>query len=267
MNWVPHVFAIEIKKALSYRVAFWVQFVLGTATEIAIAYFLWAAIFASRGVAMLEGFSFEGMVYYYLFATFAHKIARGNEHGYFAQDIYDGGLTRYLVYPISLFGFKYITHVTQQLLAVIQLLLAFLALRLFLGAPFGMELTLPHFFAGLATSFLAGFLLFLIMSCLEMVAFWQDVIWNLMAMLRFTMALLGGAMVPLAFFPDWGRTLVSYTPFPAMISFPARTFLGQITFEEWWRNALLLLLWSGFFLLLARFIWKRGTLRYSGVGL
>ena len=69
-TWAPHVLAIEIKKAVSYRVDFWIQFFVGTFAEIAIAYFLWKAVFQIRGVAIMEGYSFHGLVYYYLFATF-----------------------------------------------------------------------------------------------------------------------------------------------------------------------------------------------------
>ena len=68
MSLALHVFAIEIKKAVSYRVAFWVNFLLGTTTDLLIAYFLWGAIFAASGSQTMQGFSFHGMVFYYLFA-------------------------------------------------------------------------------------------------------------------------------------------------------------------------------------------------------
>ena len=267
MSLALHVFAIEIKKAVSYRVAFWVNFLLGTTTDLLIAYFLWGAIFAASGSQTMQGFSFHGMVFYYLFATFSMKMGRGNDHGYLAQDIYDGGLTRYLIYPIHFFGFKYITHITQQMLAALQLSIAFCALWFILGIPPDSQLDLGSFAAGLLTCFFMGYLYFVLVSCLELVAFWQDVIWNLIAMLRFSMALLGGAMIPLDFFPAWGRTLVSFTPFPTMISFPARTFLGQVSLLEWFQNMGIMLVWSLAFTLLAAVIWKRGTKQYSGVGI
>jgi ABC-2 type transport system permease protein len=267
LRWIPHVLSIELKKAINYRAAFWIQFLLGTATEIGVAYFLWAAIYEARGAAEIEGFNFNAIVYYYLFASFSQKIGRGSDHGYLAQDIYDGGLTRYLVYPIPFFGFKYITHISQQLLGIIQLTLAFTALRFLMGPAEGSQLTLQSYLAGAATCLIAGYLYFVLISCLELVAFWQDVIWNLVAMLRFTMALLGGAMIPLAFFPEWGRQVVQFTPFPTMIAFPARTFLGQVGWQEWIHNVGLLAAWSLIFTMLAAFIWSRGTRKYTGVGM
>lgn len=266
-SWAPHVLSIELKKALSYRLDFWINFLVSTSIEIAVAYFLWKAIFTARDVTTMEGYSFYGLVFYYLFASFSIRIARGSERGYISQEIYDGGLTRYLLYPLSFLGYKYITHFSQQLLAIIQLILAFIFLMIFLGPPLDQNVSAFSFLAGLFTCLIAGILHFALASCLEMVAFWQDVIWNLMVMLRFVIMLLGGGMIPLTFFPEWGQKIVSLTPFPLLVTFPVKTFLGQITLHDWLINIGLLALWALLFSGLAAWIWARGTRRYSGVGI
>ncbi|MGZ3735963.1 MAG: ABC transporter permease [Bdellovibrionota bacterium] len=264
-RWVPHVLSIELKKAFSYRVAFWVQFLLGTGTELSVAYFLWRAIFENQHVTTMQGFTFHGILYYYLFASFAGKITRGADRGYLAQDIYDGSLTRYFLYPLSFLGFKFATHLTQQLLGVCQLVIALAFLTIAIGGNHAVSPA--SFAAGCFTCLLTGYLHFNIMSCLEMVAFWQDVVWNLVVMLRFSMNFLGGALIPLVFFPAWGQHLVSLTPFPILVAFPARVFLGEVTLHEWVINVALLGFWSVVFTFLAREVWLRGTRQYSGVGI
>jgi ABC-2 type transport system permease protein len=266
-HWVPHVLSIELKKAFSYRVVFWVQFLMGTGTELAVAYFVWKAVYDARGANVIQGFTFHGIVFYSLFASFASKLTRGNDRGYVSQDIYDGSLTRYLLYPLAFFPYKYVTHLTQQLLGATQLLIAFAALWLALRTTGGHAITAASFLAGLVTCLLTGYVHFVMASCLELVAFWQDVIWNLMVMLRFCLSLLGGAMIPLSFFPEWGRHVALLTPFPALVSFPARTFLGQVGPREWLLSAALLAAWGVAFSLLLRWIWGRGTRQYSGVGI
>jgi ABC-type uncharacterized transport system permease subunit len=77
-GWAPHVLSIELKKAFSYRVDFWIQFLIGTTADLMVSYFLWRAIFSTRAVSEME-------VYYYFFATFASRIARGAERGYLSQ--------------------------------------------------------------------------------------------------------------------------------------------------------------------------------------
>jgi ABC-2 type transport system permease protein len=267
LSWVPYVLGIELKKAFSYRLNFWVTFLMGTATELAVAYFLWKSLFAYNQSVVIAGFTFHGLVYYSLFASFSSKITRGTDRGYISQDIYDGSLTRYLLYPLSFFAYKYVTHLTQQLLGFIQFLLAFSCLTLVIGLPSEHNLSIGSFIAGTVTCFVAGYMVFALMSCLEMIAFWQDVIWNLLVMLRFAISLLGGGMVPLVFFPEWGQRLVALTPFPLIVSFPARTFLGQVGLLEWVGSLLVLGIWSIAITFVANFIWSRGTRQYSGVGI
>lgn len=266
LYWVPHVFAIELKKVFSYRVAFWVQFLMGPGIEIVVAYLVWKAVFTAAGVNEMEGFTFHGLVLYNLFASFAVKITRGSERGYIADEIYNGGLTRYLLYPLPFFPYKYVVHSGQQVISVAQLMIALAIFFLIIRDDIGQNMSASSVCAGVATCIMAGYLHFLIASCLELVAFWQDVIWNLMVMLRFSMNLIGGAMVPIVFFPEWGQKIVQYTPFPAIISFPTRTFLGQVTFHEWLHNVGILAVWSVVFTGLLVWIWKRGSKQYSGVG-
>lgn len=264
--WAPHVLSIELKKVFSYRVAFWAQFLMGTGTELAVAYFVWKAVFAATGASTLGGFTFHGLVFYSLFANFSSKITRGTDRGYIAVEIYDGSITRYLLYPLPFFPYKYVTHLTQQLLGVTQLLIALAFVFFFIGNTGGQPLSLGSFAAGVLTCFLAGYLHFVMASCLELVGFWQDVIWNLMVMLRFCISLLGGGMIPLTLFPEWGQRIAHLTPFPILVNFPARVFLGQVGLSEWLGNVGLLAAWSVPFTFLLGWIWRRGTRQYSGVG-
>jgi ABC-2 type transport system permease protein len=266
-HWAPYVLSMEFKKAISYRVDFWIQFVVGTATDIAVAYFLWKAMFLASHAQLMQGYSFHGIVFYYLFASFSSRIARGAERGYLAQEIYDGGLTRYLLYPLPFLGYKFIAHISQQILAIGQLIMAFTVLFFVLGLPDEQNLSLGSFVAGIGTCLMTGYLHFVIAGCLELVAFWQDVVWNLMVMLRFTMMLLGGGAVPLSFFPEWGRKLAQLTPFPLLINFPVQTFLGKLIWKEWLISGAQVIMWSLFFSWLLSRIWVRGTKHYTGVGI
>ena len=63
---------------------------------------------------------------------------------------------------------------------------------------------------------------------LEMVAFWHDSVWSLMAMLRMSLTLSGGGLIPLSLFPERARTVLALLPFSYLISFPIRCFLGQV---------------------------------------
>ncbi len=126
LGWAPQVLAIELKKALTYRVTFWIRHILGTLTELTIAYFLWEALFARApsgpGIKTLAGYSFHGILYYYLFAALGSRVVWGSLQGSISTEIYDGSLNRYLLYPLSFSGYKCVALFAQQLIASSQLL-------------------------------------------------------------------------------------------------------------------------------------------------
>jgi ABC-2 type transport system permease protein len=268
LNWVPHVFSNELRKMFSYRVAFWVQYVLGAFTELCIAYFLWKAIFEQNGTDRMQGFTFHGILFYYVFAALGSKIVQGaNRSWMISMEIYDGSLTRYLLYPLSYLGYCYVAQFARQVISAGQLLFGLGFAILIWGLPADLAITPASVLLGCVTALAAGFVLFMINSCLEMVAFWQDTVWNLMAMLRFIGSLLGGLLIPLAFFPAFGQRIAHFTPFPVVYAFPIRCFLGQVGFHEWLVSMGQLSVWGLFAWLLASWVWRRGTRRYSGVGI
>ena len=118
MSWHTHVFSLELRKAFSYRSDFWANFVGVVLTELGVAYFLWRAIFAVRQVDSIGGYTFRGMVLYYLLVPLFTRLMRGNEQGYMSNDIYDGSLSRYLVYPVSFLGSKYLSHLSEAAIAL-----------------------------------------------------------------------------------------------------------------------------------------------------
>jgi ABC-type uncharacterized transport system permease subunit len=57
------------------------------------------------------------------------------------------------------------------------------------------------------------------------------------------------------------------TPFPVLITFPVKTFLGQITWHDGLSYAGQLVAWCVFFTWLAARIWRQGSRQYSGIGI
>jgi ABC-2 type transport system permease protein len=79
--------------------------------------------------------------------------------------------------------------------------------------------------------------------------------------------LLGGGLLPLAFFPDKARAVLEWLPFSRLVSFPVRCLLGQIGMQEWLLGMALTAAWAAAFGALAAWVWRRGIRIYSGVGI
>lgn len=266
-RWALPALSLEMRKLLSYRFDFWAAFAGLIAAEMATAYFLWKAVFDYRHVSSLGGYTFHGMMLYYLLVPLVGRVTRGEEMKFISDEIYEGSLTRYLLYPLSYFGYKYVQQLAVSIIALVQLL----ALLGIFGAAFGFpaeaRVTALSVLEGVAACYAANLLYISLAAGIEMVAFWADSVWSLMVMLKFILVMAGGALVPLSLFPEAIRHALEFSPFPYLVSFPIRSLMAALMPGEWVRGIAMTLLWALAFRGVAELVWKRGTKQYSGVGI
>lgn len=262
------VAGMEFRKQASYRFDFWANAVLGFALPVGLVWFLWRAIFAGAGSETVGGYTFEGMVAYYVLAQLLGKLVRGFDFNPgVSEEIYAGSLTRYLLYPAPYFAFKYAQQLGQAATGVVQL------------ALFG---ALGHFAFGLLDGFrptagavamaavaiaAANLLHFLLYWPIDSVAFWQDNVWSLNVMMRFSLALLGGAMLPLSVFPEWAARALEWTPFPYICWFPVRVLTGEAGAGEWLRGLGVCGGWIAVLGAVSAIVWRRGSRQFGGTGI
>jgi ABC-2 type transport system permease protein len=263
-----HATGLQARKLMSYRTNFWLNAVVSFFVELAVAYFLWVAIFRETGREEIGGFSLEAMIVYYLAAILLGKVVRGEERDLsISTDIYEGGLTRYLLYPTSYFGFKYAEHLGSLLPAFVELVV-FGAIGLYVvDFPPDVHIT-PATIAMAAVSVaVANLLHFLLIYPLQGVAFWADNVWSLNVMFRFASQMLGGLFLPLTLFPEWARALLDLLPFKYLFFVPTTTLMGKVPPGEWAVGIAISLGWCAALALVARVVWRRGRLVYTGVGI
>jgi ABC-2 type transport system permease protein len=262
------VLSLESRKLMSYRVDFWLNVLVSFATQLAVAYFLWLAIFAATPTARIGGFTFRGMVLYYVLAILLGRLVRGLERDMGAAlDIYDGSLTRYLLYPTDYLGFKYAAHLGGMLPGMLQLILFGALALIFLELPDEMVVTPLTVLMAIGTVVLANLLMFLMRFVVQLVAFWADSVWSLNTMLRFIAELLGGLLLPLSLFPQWAQDALLWTPFPYLFWVPVMTLLGEVGVGEWARGLVVTAVWAAVMGGVALAVWRRGQLSYTGVGI
>ncbi len=262
------VFSVESRKLMSYRTDFWLNTVAVFAAKMAIAYYLWTAVFAESGRTTLGGFTKEGMILYYVLAILIGRVVSGGERRMsISQDIYEGSLTRYLLYPTHYGPIKYVEHLGTLVPSLIQLVLfGAVSSLLFDFSQLG-AVTVGSLLRAAVAVAVGNVLLFLMLYVVQGVAFWADNVWSLQVMLRFITSMLGGLMLPLDLFPDWARQILEVLPFQALFYFPVMTLLGRIETSEWLRTLGVALLWCAAIGWLARVVWRRGYRVYTGVGI
>jgi ABC-2 type transport system permease protein len=261
------VFLTEIKRILSYRIDFWLQFVAGVLIQIGLAFFLWQALFERRGGVEIGGYGFRGLMFYYLMVPLVDRAIRGPEMSFIAPEIYEGTLSKYLIYPVPFFLYKFVTHFAQSFAFLFQFLLTLTVSLLIFGNPPEFRIGVGSMMMGIGAMASATVLYFSLSSIFECFAFWADNVWSLLVMLRLVIFFLGGGMVPLSMFPEGMVHILDYTPFPYLTSFPIRCLVGEIAMGEFLAGILKIVVWSALFAVIVRRFWRRGLLVYTGVGI
>jgi ABC-2 type transport system permease protein len=262
-----HVLSVELRAQVSYRADFWINALAGFLAEFGVTWFVWAAVFHESGKSVIGGYTFEGMVLYFLAVVLLGKLVSGREfEGAICSDIYDGSLNRYLVFPASYSAFKYAQRIGHLGIAFVQFVLFGIVTLVVLDLPQGGVTAATVAMAAVATV-AANLLYFLYDNLVQYIAFWADNVWSLDVAKRWLVMILGGYMLPLSVFPDPARRLLEVLPFRFFFDFPARVFLGEIPFVTWVQGLALMGIWGIVAWVLGRLLWRRGQLQYTGVGI
>lgn len=259
---------MEARKQMSYRADFWLNSFVAFAAELAVAYFLWQAIFEASGRDVIAGYTFQSMVVYYVAVLMLGRLCRGRERDIsVSHDIYEGTLNRYLLYPAPYATFKY----AEQLGALLPSLLQVAMILTVFGVAGGMPADLGISWSTVALTvpavLMANVLWFLLRLPIQFVSFWSDNVWSLNVLLRFIAEILGGMMLPLAVFPGTLHSALEWLPFRFFFSFPTRTLLGEVGLGEWLTGMAMMAGWIVVMGLVARTVWRRGERTYTGIGI
>lgn len=260
------VAGVEARARMSYRADFWVQAVLVFVVQLGVVWAVWTAVFAESGAAAVGGYGPQGIVVYAACTALVSRLVMGSEmESGVSVDVYEGSLSRWLLYPAPYPALKYAQHVGGLAPLVVQLALfggalAFLFPRADV-APSALSVAM-----GLASLAVANLLWYAIVFPVHAVAFWADNVWSLLLGVRFVSHLLGGLMVPLDAFPAWSRPALAVLPFRHLFGDPVETFLGRRDPSAWAAGLLEALAWCAGFALLGRWTWNRGRRAYSGAG-
>jgi ABC-2 type transport system permease protein len=248
---------------MGYRVDFWLQFFANLFVEVTLAYFLWDSIFTSQNVKVIGGFSFEQMLIYYIIGSFIGKMIRTGDEMQFSREIYEGSLTKFILYPLSTLWLKLIVKYSYAALAYTQFILCILIL------PFILKSYHVDIFSLLIGTYILIFSIavaYFLNLLMELVAFWLENVWTLIVLMRFITTFLGGAYLPLSLFPESVQKFLFFTPFPYTYYVPVKVLMGDWSLQVFLQAQVMLVIWIAILGAISQFVWRRGQLLYTGAG-
>lgn len=263
-----------LRICLEERLVYRGDFALGTLMRflpIITQIFLWTAVFAAAGTGMIQDYTRDDMIAYYLLTMLGRAFSSmpGLASG-IARQIREGEIKKFLIQPIDLLGFLLLARVAHKLVYYVVAtapfaLVFFLCRGFFPGWPD--PLTLLAFFASLIFGFMLGFFL---EATIGMIGFWFLEVSSLLFVYMLFNFFFSGHMFPLDLLekvlPSWLMAVVAYQPLAYLAYFPAGVFLGKIQGQELAIGLAVEVAWVLFFLAASRWAMHSGYKRYSGYG-
>ncbi len=205
------------------------------------------------------------LIYYILFFGILHNLQSSRVAAWMGEDISSGQLNNYLTKPIN---FPLITVIRTSAMLIsrctVPVILFIIGVVLF-----------PSYLAPASFSDLVLFLLFstigliiwnLLMVIVGSLAFWFTEIKSLVTVLDVTLSSIKGAFIPVYLFSDQIKSILSFTPFNYLASFPTDIYQGLLSRNQIIYGLLISSFWVIFLYFSSHLIYSRGVRKYEAFG-
>ncbi|HUW21385.1 MAG TPA: ABC-2 family transporter protein [Candidatus Bathyarchaeia archaeon] len=227
--------------------------------------FLWLALYAGR--TELLGYRKEQILTYVIGVAFLRGVVLASRTADLAGRINSGELVKDLLKPIGIMKIYFTRDLVDKLLNLtfsffeIALVLRFFKFSLYLPKS---QLT---FVAFLVASFISIILYFLISFWLSLLSFWVDQPWAPRWLFGIIfLEFFSGGIFPLDVLPAVYVKIASLTPFPYLIFFPLKIWLGQIDPRQQLKLIMISLFWVISFWVILKKTWIKGIKTYTAYG-
>ncbi len=213
-----------ILEGLQFRLSALVM-VVGNLLYLIVVYFLWKAIYASAGTDVVNGMTFSDTLIYLVLATALYAFMEMYIVWMMGRDIQSGKIVLDLLKPMEYRRYMFWSYSGSFVINFfLTFLPTFIVVTIVTGGAIHLGLNLLLFVVSvvMAVSINYSFDFLVGTICL-----YSESIWGINIMKQVIVLLLSGATIPLAFFPEPLKTIVSYLPFQAVYNTPLSLLLNK----------------------------------------
>lgn len=227
--------------------------------------FFWLAVYGDSN--SFAGYTKDQMLTYIVAAAFLRALIFGTRTGSIASEIREGSLTRLITKPISPFLFWAARDIADKAMnlafAIVEIAIVVFLLKIHLYFP----TNFTDLVLSLTMVILATILYFYISLALSFAAFWTDDIWAMLFLFGYIfLEFFSGSIFPLDVLPQALTNILNYTPFPYMLYYPIKIWLGQISLQDSIQALFITSIWIVATYIFVLIVWKRGTKNYGAYG-
>ena len=213
-----------IMESLHYRLGIAVT-LFANLIYLVLVYFLWKAVYASSGVDVVNGMTFTDTMIYLILATALFNFLEMFVVWDMSRSIQSGKIILDLLKPMDFRTYTFWSysgsHVVQFVLTFIP---TFIVVMIVTGGAIPMGLNLLYFVVSTVLALIVNFGIEMLVATL---CLYTESTWGINIVKETIVLLLSGASIPLAFFPEKVREVISYLPFRAVYDIPLSVLLGK----------------------------------------
>lgn len=244
----------SIIEALQFRLSALVV-VAGNLLYLIVVYYLWQAIYSSAGTDIVNGLTFSDTLIYLVLATALYNFMEMYIVWDIGRSIQTGEIALKLLKPVQ---FRRYVFWSNSGMFVMKFFFTFLPTFIVVeivtngAVPLGINLLYFLISAAMAISINFSIDFFIGTVCL-----YTESIWGINIMKQVIVLLLSGATIPLAFFPEPFKTIVSYMPFQSIYNAPLTILLnGNPDAKQLLTTLGTQLFWCAAMILFTKLFWK-----------
>ncbi|MBI4078970.1 MAG: ABC-2 family transporter protein [Candidatus Levybacteria bacterium] len=251
------------EEMVTYRLNF-VMWRVRTVLQFLTMYFLWLALIPKGTI--LFGYSQTLMLTYILGTSILSAVVLSTRTHEIGEHIYRGDLSIFLIRPINYFLYWFSRDVGDKLFNISFSVVEIMILLFLLKPPIFLQTEIIFIALAILATALAVVLYFLFGAILGMLGFWSPDVWAPRFILFILLQFFAGSLFPLDILPKSLYEAFQLTPFPYLLYFPLKIYLGQLPFSTISTGFLIDVIWILIIALFLQFIWHKGLRLYTAVG-
>lgn len=250
-------FAINsIKRMICYKAnAFF--YTLSSSIVLLVTYFLWVAIYNNSSSKIIKGFDKNDMILYIILSFLTPLLTSVKVLGEVYSDVKSGRIANNLAKPINYRRGLLFEALGRMVFNLATVFLIGFVLFLVLAFKFNYNLkplNILLYFVSCLFSFLIFFYFYYSFALLS---FKITNMWGLSRMVLAVIDLFSGAIIPISFFPDAVKTVLLYMPFSSIVYTPVMIFLGKLPPDTITYSFLIQLFWVVILFVLSKVMWNK----------
>lgn len=219
-----------VVESLQFRLSALVV-VVGNLLYLIVVYFLWQAIYASAGTDVVNGMTFSDTLIYLVLATSLHNFMEMYIVWEIGERIRSGEIALDLLKPLQYRRYVFWANSGSFVSSFFFTFLpTFLIVAIVTNGAIPLGINLLYFVISIVMSISINFSMDFFIGT---VCLYTESIWGINIMKQVVVLLLSGATIPLAFFPEPFKTIVSYMPFQAIYNAPLSILLNGNPDAKW----------------------------------